>query len=521
MKLSHILNSIRWRLLLWIGFLLAFVLLGFGWTGHQLHRTNQLNQIDAQLDQRVSFLSTSLRRPPGMERFQDGPGPGGQRPPPEFGGGFERERRPVGPPPGFRDFPGEPEGPMRMRMRGPREERDGPDGWREIKLSGEALRLFEETDTNSFYYMMWARGGRVLKQSTNAPVSLEIPLRVGRDTTTHTRMRGDFRESYHFTERGDCVLAGVSLTPFFRNTKTFSLQLAGVGGLVLALGLAGAWWLTSGAIRPVSEISTTANRIAAGNLSERIPLGETASELGQLAEVLNETFARLEAAFAQQKQFTADASHEIRTPLAVIISEAQATLNRDRTSEEYREALTVCLDAAQQMRGLADSLLELARFDAGEMKTEMTVVDLASIAERCVQLVRALARENEITIQTRFDSAPVIGNGAHLTQVVTNLLQNAIHYNHSGGTVTVETQTDKENCILTVADTGIGISQEDLPHIFKRFYRADKARSRQEGRTGLGLAIVKAIVDAHGGNIAVESTLGHGTTFTLRFPKAT
>ena len=269
----------------------------------------------------------------------------------------------------------------------------------------------------------------------------------------------------------------------------------------------------------MSEISTTANRIAAGNLSERIPVGETASELGQLAEVLNATFARLDAAFWQQKQFTADASHEIRTPLAVIISEAQATLNRERTSEEYREALSVCLDAAQQMRGLADSLLQLARFDAGEIKAEMNDIDSAAISERSVQLVRALARENEIDMETRINPATVKGNSAQLTQVVTNLLQNAIHYNRPGGKVIVTTAANENGSVLTVADTGIGISEEDLPHIFRRFYRADKARSRREGRTGLGLAIVHAIVRAHDGEIAVESTPGQGTTFTLRFPK--
>jgi heavy metal sensor kinase len=268
----------------------------------------------------------------------------------------------------------------------------------------------------------------------------------------------------------------------------------------------------------VEDISATASRISAGNLSERISVPDADNELGRLAGVLNSTFARLEAAFAQQKQFTADASHELRTPLAVLISEAQTALARKRDAAEYRETVEACLDTAQQMRRLTESLLELARFDAGQEQIERSQLDLAETARGCIERLRPFAAERGIQIHCDLSPTQAFGNADRLTQVITNLLTNAIHYNKPNGEIRVSTQTENGVAILTVADTGQGIAPQDLPHVFERFYRADKSRSRAHGRFGLGLAICKAIVDADGGNIEVSSQLGSGTTFTVRLP---
>jgi signal transduction histidine kinase len=236
--------------------------------------------------------------------------------------------------------------------------------------------------------------------------------------------------------------------------------------------------------------------------------------------VLNTTFARLEAAFRRQQQFTADASHELRTPLAVIISGAQASLARKRRGVEYRETIAVCLEAAQQIRRLTDSLLELARFDAGEEHGTRRSLDIADHARACVERLRPLAREREIEIHGDLDHTRVIANADRLERLITNLLTNAIHYNKRGGHVRVDTRTDGAVAAIAVADTGQGIAPEDLPHIFERFYRTDKSRSRAEGHSGLGLAICKVIVDAEEGRIDVRSQLGVGTTFTVRLPSA-
>jgi heavy metal sensor kinase len=333
-------------------------------------------------------------------------------------------------------------------------------------------------------------------------------------------MRENFREIYQFTELGECVLAGRSTLPEIKTQQRLAWVLLAAGGAVLALGLGGGWWLTGRAIRPVQDISAAAMRISAGNLSERITTADPQDEFGRLAAVLNSTFGRLESAFLRQKQFTADASHELRTPLAVLICEAQATLARERTSAEYRETIEANLAAAQQMRQLTESLLTLARLESGHENARREPFDLGELTQSCIDRIRPLAGERQITIRCDFAAAGCHGDDAQIRQVITNLLANAIHYNRDGGEVHVSTRVEGESAVLTVRDTGPGISASDLPHIFDRFYRADKARSGAEGHSGLGLAISKAIVEAHGGTVRAESEPGVGTTFTVRFPKS-
>lgn len=493
-------NSIRWRLQVWLAFLLVCVLSGFGVTVYQLQRVQQFKQIDDGLERRVAALSTALRGGPppefrpGRPPFRGGPG----RP------GFEGEPQ-RGPPIGMRpDFP-------------PPDFRRGVRRWpRELRIPPDVAGLFDETQTNSFYFAVWAWDGAVIKTSTNAPPEIAVPERQGRDTLTHVRMRGTLREAFHFTELGDCVLAGRSIATDLTTMRHFAWWLLVAGGGVLALGLGGGWSLAHRAIRPIEDISATASRISGGNLSERISIADTENELGRLATVLNSTFSRLENAFAQQKQFTSDASHELRTPLAVLISEAQTALARERSSAEYRETIEACLETAQQMRNLTQSLLELARFDADQEILRREPLDLMERTRACIDLVRPLANERGLCIRSDLEKAPASGDPERIDQVITNLLSNAIHYNKDQGEIRVSTRSENGKAVLIISDSGIGISPEDLPHIFDRFYRADKARSRASGRTGLGLAIAKGIVEAHGGTIEVASELGKFSTFTVR-----
>jgi heavy metal sensor kinase len=494
-----IIKSIRWRLQLWLAFLLVCVLTGFGVVVHQLQRVNQLKQIDDELERRVSALDRAVRGGPPPDFGRGRPPFDGRPGEPGFDGGANRP-----PPRGRLEFPPPGVGPeMHLRPR-------------EIRISAELSGLFEDTGTNSFYFVIWSRDQTLLKSSTNAPVDVPLPVRLSGDTLTHTRMRDALREAFHYTELGDCVLAGRNITSDLNAMRRFAFGLLAAGGTVLALGMGGGWRLATNAIRPVEEMSAAASRISAGNLSERIIGTNADNELGRLAGVLNSTFARLEAAFAQQRQFTADASHELRTPLAVIISEAQTTLARQRSSGEYRETVETCLDAAQQMRRLTESLLELARFDASQEPIHREHFDLSEKTRVCVERIRPLAQERCLKIHCDQAPAPAYGDADRLGQVITNLLTNAIYYNKPSGEIRVSTRAENGAAIVTVADTGQGIAPEDLPHIFERFYRADKSRSRAAGRSGLGLAISKAIVDAHGGTIEVTSQAGTGTTFTVR-----
>jgi heavy metal sensor kinase len=388
---------------------------------------------------------------------------------------------------------------------------------REFHPSPEVIRLFDESDKDGFYFAIWSRDASPIKLSSNAPPGLMIPPHAD-ETQTHIRERKQLREAFHFTEFGDCVLAGRPVTSDVAALRRFALWLLAAGGAVLAFGLGGGWWLATRAIRPIENIIAAASRISEGKLSERVSGASADSELGRLASVLNSTFARLEAAFARQQQFTTDASHELRTPLAVLISEAQTALARQRTAPEYRETLEYSLAAAQQMRRLTDALLELSRFDANQDQIPRSPLNLAPLAHPCVERLQPFARDKQVQIHCDLQPATVLGNADRFGQVVTNLVSNAIHYNKPSGEIRVSTRLENGEAVLVVADTGQGIGEDDLPHIFERFYRADKSRSRSEGRYGLGLAICKAIVEGEGGRIEVTSRLGEGSSFTVHLP---
>ena len=356
-------------------------------------------------------------------------------------------------------------------------------------------------------------------QSTNCPISLKLP--VGQAPGQHSaQSRGEFREILMVTPPGEMLLAGTSVVREQADLRKLGWALAGVGAGVLLFGLAGGWWLASRAIQPIEAISATATRISAGDLSQRIDTKETENELSRLAAILNSTFARLETAFSRQRQFTSDASHELRTPVSVILTQIQATLKSDRSAADYKETLVACQRAAQRMRNLIESLLALARMDAGQEKFESTPFDIGKTTGECVELVRPLAEARQISIESELAPLQCVGDSQRLAQVITNVLTNAINYNREGGNIRVSALASNGSAQVSVADDGPGISKEHLPRIFDRFYRVDGARTAAQGRTALGLAISKAIVEAHEGTLDAESEPGQGATFHIRLPLA-
>lgn len=332
-------------------------------------------------------------------------------------------------------------------------------------------------------------------------------------------MRGVFREFWHPTPGGEMVLVGRSIAEDLAGLRLLAWELAGAGGVVLLLGLTGGWWVATRAIRPIEDISATAVKIAAGDLSQRISAADTDNELGRLAAVLNSTFARLEASFAQQRQFTSDAAHELRTPITVMLTQTQTALNRERGAAEYRATVEACQRAAQRMRKLMESLLELARLDAGQETLQRVPFDLSKTVNECVELVTPLAEARGLRIHCAAPALPCAGDPERMGQVITNLLGNAIEYSQECGEVRISGERQSGTVKLSVSDSGPGIAVEDLPRIFERFYRVDKARSGSGGHTGLGLAISKAIVEAHGGSLEAASRPGEGATFTVRLPE--
>jgi heavy metal sensor kinase len=310
-----------------------------------------------------------------------------------------------------------------------------------------------------------------------------------------------------------------------RSTKQIDQALAGllrtlIIAIPLALGLAagGGIFLARRALRPVDRIAQTAQEIEESDLSRRISVN-TKDELGRLAATLNAMIERLEKAFQRQKQFTGDASHELRTPLAVIEAESSLALQKERPPSDYRQSLEVISQEASQMSFLIDQLLALARADAGKEQWNFTEVNLSKLITNLGTDVKILCQEKGLSFQTgQMEDLLVNGDEARLRELFMNLLDNAVRYTPAPGTISVSLRREEQMAVVAITDTGVGIPVEDIPFIFERFYRVDKARSRAVGGSGLGLAICKHIAEAHGGKIEVKSQVGAGSTFSVWLP---
>jgi len=290
--------------------------------------------------------------------------------------------------------------------------------------------------------------------------------------------------------------------------------------LVLVVASLGGSFLANKALKPVDEITKTAKRIGSGDLSQRIHLEEFLDdEIGRLASTFNEMIGKLERSFLQIKRFTADASHELKTPLTVLKGEIEVGLKRDRAVEEYKRILSSCLEEVDHMSRIVDDLLTLARADMGALELRRERVDLGEVAEDVWRSLQRMAEEKGLKFSLARDGeVPVWGDRDRLRQLVVNLVDNALKYTPSGGEVVLKVGRQDALALLSVKDTGEGIPPEDQERVFERFYRVDKARSREKGGTGLGLSICKWIAEAHGGRIWLKSEIGRGSTFTVELP---
>lgn len=293
------------------------------------------------------------------------------------------------------------------------------------------------------------------------------------------------------------------------------LVVAGVAFLVVA-PLSG-WLLAGRATRPIASILHTAARTRPGHLDERVPLRGTGDELDQLAETLNGLLDRLAAHLERQRVFVANAAHELRTPLAALRASAEVALSRDRAADEYRERLADVIESSDSLVTLVNQLLLLAEGQAGPLRAPVPVA-LGRVASRVVDMFHGVAEQRGVRLTLDAPSrAWVAGNESFLRQVVSNLVDNALKFTPGGGAVRLTVTTDGTAATLRVEDTGPGIPAEDQPHLFERFFRADRAR-RREGGTGLGLSICQALVGSHGGSIRIDSEPGRGTAVTVTLP---
>ncbi len=289
---------------------------------------------------------------------------------------------------------------------------------------------------------------------------------------------------------------------------------------VLGLAALGGYVTSGRALAPVDQITNTARSISTHNLSQRLATLKTGDELQRLSETLNDMMSRLQSSFQKVNQFTADASHELRTPIALIRTTAELSLRRRRDEAEYRKAMSEILQEAERTTSLIENLLVLARADSGSQPLEFCRSDLTSIVQDACQQGSRLAKERDVELcwdLPRFALTAAIDPQA-MRRLLLSLIDNAVKYSSTGSRVTVHLDSDASTARIRVEDFGIGIAPEDLPNIFERFYRADKARSRDAGGAGLGLSIAQWIVRAHHGRITVESTPETGSIFSVTLP---
>ena len=301
---------------------------------------------------------------------------------------------------------------------------------------------------------------------------------------------------------------------------SFRRNLFGWGLVMLLFASAVGFWLSRKALAPVDAITRTARNINAGNLSNRLEQLTTGDELQRLSDTLNEMLTRIEEAFRRVSQFTADASHELRTPISLMRTEAEIALRKSRDIDEYQEALRHILIEAEKMTVLIEKLLSLARADAGRQTLDIRPMNLRETVDQVASDWRLTVSEHQLVLKEHVTREDVFirGDLAALNRSFNILIDNAVKYTPAPGTIDIRLERSDGNAVFSVADSGIGIREEEQEHIFERFYRVDKARSRELGGAGLGLAIARWIIDQHGGSIQVRSHLGKGSTFRITLP---
>jgi heavy metal sensor kinase len=306
--------------------------------------------------------------------------------------------------------------------------------------------------------------------------------------------------------------------------------------LALMVAILGGQFLAHKALKPVDNITQTARMITSKNLNQRINPPKVKDEISRLIETFNEMISRLDQSFQQTKQFSSDASHELKTPLTILKGEVEVMLRKERTPHEYQQTLKSNLEEINRMSQIVEDLLLLSKADTGEIRLNKEDINLADILTEVVAQMDLLARSRRLHLFTsnHQQNIHIFGDTLRMRELLINLIENGIKYTEEGGSIHITLQKEYpppvrnqsdwgggergEFVKIIVSDTGIGIGKEDQERIFNRFFRVDKARSREQGGSGLGLSICKWIVEAHQGEIKVESELGKGSSFIVRLP---
>lgn len=330
---------------------------------------------------------------------------------------------------------------------------------------------------------------------------------------------------YHVEDYGSVVIRGVTSITDAEASFRFAIRLAAIlMPLLTVLTAVTGYLMTRRTLRPVSRVTETVRRIQEdGDLSRRVSLGKGSDEIYRMADTFDRMLDQVEAGFHREQQFASDASHELRTPVAAMLLQCEELLKNDALDTQTRGGIEFLQQKSVQLSQIISQLLFLTRADQGRQKLSMERFDFSELTAMVCEEAESLAQDTDsasgISIETQIERDLYIwGDETLLMRFWMNLLQNAITYGRSGGHIRVTVQKGIGRIEGSIRDDGIGISEEDLPHIWERFYQADTSRTR-ENSSGLGLSMVKWIVKEHGGEISVRSRIGEGTEFTFWFPE--
>ncbi len=413
---------------------------------------------------------------------------------------------------------------LQERVRGVREliEQNAVDGEDSVR---HEFREHSELAGGAFLQVSDPRGNWLYRSASMSDVQIPTANTSFTGTFTFASQHARFRMAnaqVHIGNQSYLVQVAAPLDDFYAALHRFALLLFVSIPILLLCAACGGYWLSWRALAPFEQVTDTARSIGIQNLSSRLVVPQTRDVLQRLSETFNSMLERLEAAFKKITQFTADASHELRTPIAVMRTRAEVSLRKARTVEEYREALRRNHSDLEKTSELVERLMLLARADYGAQVLRFSTVDLGDVVRDSCNQGRTLSEIKQISLHEQTPDGPIwVSADAHaLRRLFLILIDNAIKYTPAGGRVEVFVATENGSALAAVRDSGIGIAAEHLPNVFERFYRVDKARSRESGGVGLGLSIGRWIAEAHAGGIEVESTPGQGSIFQVRLPLA-
>lgn len=380
-------------------------------------------------------------------------------------------------------------------------------------------------DDRGMFVQLFDTHGQLMSSKGKTPELIDLPLPSAESPSLLTI--GNYRLAERVLDKPGLpaytVRVGASLATVDEDVATVTRLMLAAGIMILFVAPFSGYWLAGRATRPLTRIITTAARLRPSHMEERLPIRGTLDELDQLSLTINHFLDQLGDYLERNREFVANAAHELRSPLAAVQSSVEVTLNTERSVAEYQDLLCEIADQCEQLRVLVNQLLLLAETDAARFPVEKRPVRFNQLLDKSVDMFRGAAEERGIQLTADWcDEITVFGDADRLRQVVNNLIDNSLKFTPRGGQVLITLRRDviHNQVVLKVADTGIGISTTDLPHVFERFYRGDKSRQRENlaHGNGLGLSICQSIVTGHGGTIHVESSRGRGTTFTVGFP---